>query len=225
MVVLRDGLTFTGWSHTPGTRQLTILVDFNRNHIYTVAYDVAAGQDVFDLDATYNSVELAHPEVLSETDDNGLLQLSFYPYVAWGIINNPTDWLQPDSEHARFNYRVNAGPVTIDGISYGAAAERYYEPIRVLVNGVLAKNITDYRNGYHPAFVDVPGQALVYQFIHVGRKLYFNRPIKGATIEVSYRWMTQYVKLIATLRGHQPVFNPYTPELVNCRIRMKTSRL
>jgi len=225
MVVRKNGEITSAWSHTPGTRTLQITGDYNRNSIYTVAYDVDSGQDVFDIDSLFNSIALVRPESFTETDDNGLLQLSFYPYIAWEIINNSEDWVQPDREHAKFNYRVDAGPTTIDGIDYGPDDERYYEPIRVLVNGVLARNITDYRGGFHPAFAEVPGQALVYQYIHVGRKLYFNRPISGATIEVSYRWLTQYVKLIATLRGHQPVFNPYTPELVNARLKMKTSRL
>jgi hypothetical protein len=222
--VRKNGVVTTDWSYL-GSRRMQITADFNRNNIYTVAYDVAGNQDVFDVDGTYDSVALVRPEMFTETDDNGLLQLSFYPYVAWEIINNSEDWVQPDDEHAKFNYRVDAGDILVDGITYGATAERYYEPIRVLVNGVLARNITDYRGGFHPAFVEVPGQALVYQYIHVGRKLYFNRPISGATIEASYRWITQYVKLIATLRGHQAVFNPYTPELANFRLKMKTSRL
>lgn len=222
--IRKNGIVTTDWSYL-GSRRIQITADFNRNNIYTAAYDVLAGQDVFDIDALYNSVALVRPEKFTETDDNGLVQLSFYPYVAWEIINNSEDWVQPDDEHAKFNYRVDAGPIIIDGISYGPDDERYYEPLRVLVNGVLARNITDYRGGFHPAFVEVPGQALVYQYIHVGRKLYFNRPITGATIEVSYRWITQYVKLIATLRGHQPVFNPYTPELRSVRLKMKTSRL
>lgn len=225
MVVRRNGEVVSNWTHSAGTKILQITTGFNRNDIYTAAYDVLAGQDVFDIDALFNSIPLVHPEQFSETDDNGLIQLSFYPYIAREIINNSTDWLRPDREVAKYNYRVNAGPVVIDGVTYSTIAERFYEPIRVVVDGVLARNITDYRDGYNPAFAEVPGQSLIYQYIHAGRKLYFNRPIKGATIEVSYRWMTQYVKLIATLRGHQPVYNPYTPELVDFRLKMKTSRL
>lgn len=225
MVLRRNGEVTTDWSHAGGTDELTITAGFNRNHIYTAAYNVAAGQDSFDIDSLFNSVELVHPEIFTNTDDNGLLTLSFYPYIAWEIVNNKQDWTKPDPEHARYEYRVGAGNTTIDGITYGDSAERSYEPISVLVNGVRARNITDYRGGNHPAFAEVPGEALVYQYIHVGKKLYFNRPVKGATIEVNYRWLTQYVRLIATLRGHQAVYNPYTPELVNYRLKMKTSRL
>jgi hypothetical protein len=145
--------------------------------------------------------------------------------VAWEVINDSENWVQVDLDHARYVYRVDAGPTTIDGITYGATADRVYEPIRVLVDGILARNRTDYRSGEHSAFVEVPGQALVYQYIHVGRKLYFNRPITGATIEVNYRWLTQYVRLVATLRAHKPAFNPYTPELLNYTLKMKSSRL
>lgn len=223
LTLYKDGVVNTSWSLS-GV-EVTITSRFNRNHVYTADYTSAAAQDTFDIDASYNSVPLARPETFSKTDDNGLLTLSFYPYVAWEVINNSNDWVKPDRSQARYLYRLAAGDVTIDGRTFGPSGAKEYAPIRVLVDGILARNITDYRGGFHPAFAEAPGQSLVYEYIHVGRKLYFNRPVEGATIEVSYRWLTQYVKLIATLRGHQAVVNPYTPELKNYRLRMKTSRL
>jgi hypothetical protein len=232
MVVRKNGAVVTTWSHTPSTKVLTITSGFHRNDIYTVDYDPLAGQDVFDIEASYDSVALERPETFQQTDDNGMIQLSFYPYVAWEIINDIKNWVKPDSQHAKWAYRWENGPLTIDGILYGrqtsptiVEGERYYEPIRVLVDGIAAKNITQYRDGFNPAFAQVPGQALVYQYIHSGRKIYFNRPIAGATIEVHYRWMVQYIKLVATLRGHQQVVNPYSPELAAYRLKLKTARL
>jgi hypothetical protein len=214
-----------GAGYSQSGRIITITTDYKKSDIYTIDYDVAANQDTFDLDATFDSVALVKPERFNQTDDNGMIKLSYYPYIAWEVVNNDEDWFRPALDHAKWMYRLEAGDVTIDGITYGPSGLREYEPLRVLVDGVLARNITDYRNREHPAFADAREDSLVYQYINVGRKLYLNRPITGSTIEVSYRWMSQYVKLNATLRGHQQVVNPYTPELQDFRMKMKTSRL
>lgn len=197
---------------------------FSRNSVYLIEYVPAPGQDSFDLAALYDSVALVRPEIFNRTDDSGAVQLRYYPFVAWEIINDNENWTKPDPMHARYIYRVQNGPVTIDGIAYGPDDLKVYEPIKVLVDGIQAQNITDYRGKVHPAFVATSEQALVYQYIHVGRKIYFSRPITGATIEVYYRWMAQYVKLVARLLGNQAVVNPYSPELRNFRLRLKTSR-
>jgi len=218
-----DGVTTTNFTLVGSV--LTITAGFNRNKVYTLDYDVAANQDQLDLDATYNSIPLSSPETFNETDDTGKVKLSYFPYVSREIINNEHDWHLVDPDNARWMYRAAAGITVIDGITYGPAGEMFYEPIRVVVDGIAAVNITDYISGRNPAFVDSPDQELVYRYIHVGRKLYFSRPIKGATIDVYYRWMAQYVKLVATLRGHQAVANPYTPLLNNYRIRMRTAQL
>lgn len=227
LVLRKNGKVDAGWTHTPGTKLVAITAGFHRNNIYTVDYDPLAGQDVFDIEALYDSVSLDKPDAFKATDDAGMIQLSYYPFVVWDIINDIKNWVQPDADNAKWSYRVEAGNVTIDGVNYGSASdrERYYEPVRVLVDGIAARNITKYRDGYHSAFAQVPGQALVYQFIHAGKRLYFNRPIAAATIEVYYRWMVQYVKLISTLRGHQQVVNPYSPELASYRLKLRTSRL
>lgn len=204
---------------------VTITANFNRNKVYTLDYDVAAGQDSLDLDAIYDSIPLSAPETFHETDDTGKVVLSYFPYVAREIVNNEQDWHLVDSDNARWMYRAAAGMVVIDGITYGPANAMFYEPLQVVVDGIAAVNITDYISGRNPAFVDSPDQELVYRYIHVGRKLYFSRPIKGATIDIRYRWMAQYVKMVTTLRGHQAVANPYTPILNDYRIRMRTSQL
>lgn len=217
-----NGVVTTDYTQTG--RTIHIDAGYNSNNIYTIDYDVAANQDILDVDATWNSAEVQRAETFKNTDDNGMIKLSYYPYVAWEIINNTADWAKTDPEHAEYTYRVDAGLVTIDGITYGVGNLRY-EPIRVLVDGIRARNITDYREGVHPAFVESPSQELIYQYLHAGRHIYFNRPVKNATISVTYRWMTQYVRLVSTLRGHRPVVNPYTPVLEDYKVRMKTSRL
>lgn len=221
--VYQDGVVVSGWTLV-GSRTLQITSGFSRNSIYVVKYVPVAGQDSFDLEALYDSVELVKPEVFGKTDDAGMIQLSYYPFVAWEIVNDKVNWSKPDPLHAKYIYRVQNGAVVIDGIAYGPDDAKVYEPIKILVDGIQGQNITDYRGKVHPAFIAAPEQALVYQYIHVGRKIYFNRPIAGATIEVYYRWMAQYVRLVARLMGHQAVVNPYSPELRSYRLRLKTSR-
>lgn len=207
----------------PNTVQITS--GYKRNAIYTFDYVAASGSDLFDVDGTYNSQALDKPEVFLETDDNGMIRLSFYPYVAREIINDDVNWYRADPSHAKYYYRLENGSTTIDGLDYGTGGLKSYEPVVVKVDGILAQNLTDYRNRIQPAFVDSRDEIVVYQYVHVGNKIYLCRPVKNSMVEVSYRWIGQYTKLVATLRGHQPVYNPYTPLLHNFRIKSKTSRL
>jgi hypothetical protein len=85
---------------------------------------------------------------------------------------------------------------------FAIVGERSYEPLIVHVGDIRAHNITDYLSGRHPAFLAATDDTLRYEFLHVGRKLYFNRPIQGRTITARYRWMTQYLQVLATLRSH-----------------------
>jgi hypothetical protein len=218
-------LLTSGTDFTTALPKLITLTSFRRNAIYTVDYTAATGSDLFDINAAYDSQPLDKPELFTETDDNGLIRLNYYPYLAWNIINDDENWYRPDPEHARYFYRVENGDVTVDNVAYGPSGQKSYDPISVKVDGILAQNLTQYRKRIQPAFVETAEEIIIYQYIHVGRKIYFSRPIAGSTIEVVYNWVGQYTRLVATLRGHQPVFNPYTPLLRNYRIKSKTSRL
>jgi hypothetical protein len=225
VAVRENGRAMAATEFTASMPNSITIPGFKRNAIYTADYTAAAGSDLFDIDAVYDSQSLDQPEIFTETDDSGLIRLNYYPYLAWEIINDDENWYRPDPEHARYYYRVENGDVTIDNIVYGPNGLRSYDPISVKVNGILAQNLTQYRKRIQPAFVETAEEIIIYQYIHVGRKIYLSRPVTGATIEVSYNWIGQYTRLVATLRGHQPVFNPYTPLLRNYRIRSKTSRL
>jgi len=203
---------------------VTILQNFNKNKRYTFTYTPLAGQDSLDVDSTYDSVELSSPEVFNSTDAQAMIDLKSYPYVAYDIVNSDGDW-QRSKDEARWSYRMAAGDVTIDGISYGPTSGlRTYEPLSVHVNGTKARNITNYRSRVHPGFYDDPEYPTILQYIHVGKRLYFNRPLTGVTIEVLYRWMVQYVRLNITLRGHNAVVNSYTPVISDYTIKVKSGR-
>jgi hypothetical protein len=205
-------------------RTVTILRDHSPNYRYTFTYVPASGQDVLDIDGTYDSVEVVTPEVFDHTDAHGMIELKSYPYVAYEIVNSDSDWARM-GEDALWSYRRGAGDTTIDGIAYGPTSGRsLYRPISCHVNGVLAVNITDYRKREHPGFRADPEDSPVLQYLHAGRKIYLSRPVTGVTIEVTYRWMVQYIRLNATLRGHGAVVNSYTPVLSNYRLKTRTGR-
>lgn len=91
--------------------------------------------------------------------------------------------------------------------------ERIYEPLVVTVGNVKAANITDYLGGRHPAFLATTDAAIQYEFLQLGRKLFFNRPITNKPIAIHYRWMSQYVQVHALLRSHTIGRVPQTPVL------------
>lgn len=100
-----------------------------------------------------------------------------------------------------------------------------YEPIRVYVNDVKAYNLTNYETFENPAFSDVPRAGRQLQFIHSGNILYFNTPIENARIEVFYSWLTEYVRVAATLRCNLPANTVLTPQVNQLRVELKTSKL
>jgi hypothetical protein len=81
--------------------------------------------------------------------------------------------------------------------------ERIYEPLIVHVGDIRAHNITAYETGKHPAFLAATDDQLRYEYLHVGSRLFFNRPIKDRALTVRYRWMSQYLQVHAALRSHQ----------------------
>lgn len=120
------------------------------------------------------------------------------------------------SGYLQVDYKLGIGVKTDDQVF--ALSENRYTPILVKVGGVVAKNITDYETLQHPSFSMSNSRDNEYQYIHAGRKLYFNQPIKGQEIRVEYNWVTDYVSLLGTLRCNK-MFNPdVTPKINNVRI-------
>jgi len=100
-----------------------------------------------------------------------------------------------------------------------------YEPIQVFVDDVKAVNTTDYLRGEHPAFSGGTDERKI-RYIQAGRNIYFDQSIgKDRKIQVTYSWLIQYLKLVATLRCHVPVDTIYTPKLDSARLRVKSTTL
>ncbi|RMG74287.1 MAG: hypothetical protein D6710_01855 [Nitrospirae bacterium] len=98
-----------------------------------------------------------------------------------------------------------------------------YEPIEVSVGGIKAKNITSYTDLEQPAFTISPSNDGEYEFIHDGKKLYFNQAINSAEILVNYRWMTKYAKVKCTLRTTKLVSPTITPQVNEVRLLLNTT--
>lgn len=114
--------------------------------------------------------------------------------------------------------------VEIDGVLYGLNSN-IYEPVQVFVNDQKAFNLTNYLTLEHQAFTPIQESGRRFQFIHAGRRLYFNTPIQGAKIEVFYSWRAQYLQLKAVLRSNIPVLTEVTPKLVDYKLKLKTTSL
>jgi hypothetical protein len=134
---------------------------------------------------------------------------------------------------------VTVGTKTVTGLTRGVdgtsaqahragtliVGERIYEPLVVHVGDIKALNITSYETGQHPAFLQTTDKNLRYEYLHVGRRLFFNRPILNKTVTVRYRWMSQYIQVLATLRSHAIGRISYTPVLKRYHVEVESSVL
>lgn len=100
-----------------------------------------------------------------------------------------------------------------------------YEPIDVEVGGVKAKNITAYQSIEQPAFNVADASDGEYEYIHDGNTLYFNQQISSSEIQVSYRWLTKYVRVNCILRSHKIVSPTITPQVNEYRLLLSTTIL
>lgn len=121
--------------------------------------------------------------------------------------------------------RFIIGRTTTHGrTTYGLNIDTY-EPIKVLVNGVRAINRTDYFSRQHPAFASQSeNNDKQYEYIQAGKAIYFNGPVNGK-ITVVYDWLTQYLKLVATLRCNVPIATIFSPKIDRVKMRVKTTEL
>jgi len=100
-----------------------------------------------------------------------------------------------------------------------------YVPIEVTIGGQSAKNISDYQTLEHPAFSIANVNDREYEYIHAGRRLYFNQPVEGIEIRVDYDWLTQHIKILSTLRCNKAINPDQTPKVDEIRLLMNTSIL
>lgn len=98
-----------------------------------------------------------------------------------------------------------------------------YSPLTITIGGILANNITDYEKLQHPAFSVAGRKDTEYQYIHAGRKIYFNQPISSKEIKVTYRWITESLSVLGTLRCNKALNPDVTPKVNEMRLLLNTS--
>jgi len=129
------------------------------------------------------------------------------------------DW----TGHIRAEYALGVG-LDIDGEVF-VFDNSIYEPISVTIGGQTARNVTDYVELQHPAFSIANNNDREYQFIHAGRRLYFNQQVSDIEIRVSYKWLTEHIKILGTLRCNKAINPDVTPKVDEIRVLMNTSIL
>lgn len=122
-----------------------------------------------------------------------------------GDLSIPSGYLYAD-------YVLGIGVKTDDQtFALGASS---YVPLTVTVGNRIAKNITDYEKFEHPAFSISADKSSEYEYIQAGKTLYFNINPGSLEIKANYRWITDYLTVLAVLRINQRV-NPDLPPKVN----------
>ncbi|RMH16978.1 MAG: hypothetical protein D6698_08985 [Gammaproteobacteria bacterium] len=139
----------------------------------------------------------------------------------------------PSGATTGFDFVQNTGYLTLDynlGVGFEVGDRIFvfddsvYEPLKVTVAGRAAKNITDYEKLEHPAFSISTDRDKEYEFIHAGRRLYFNQALPGEA-KVTYEWVTEHLKVLGTLRCNKAISPDSTPVVEEIRVLMNTSVL
>jgi len=88
---------------------------FDANAAYTVTYYAAESARKFSLRGV-DSTALLNPEEHTETDRDNRLQLNYYPYVEYAVINDTGEWTRDDAIEARWRFvPAVANRSSIDG--------------------------------------------------------------------------------------------------------------
>ena len=114
------------------------------------------------------------------------------------------------------DYTIGVG-VKSDNNIY-ALTDITYNPIKITVAGKDAKNITNYYTLIHPAFSVGSNTDSDIQYIQAGKKVYFNQDISGKEIRVYYNWLTEYIKILGTLKFNGPINPNLTPKVNQIRV-------
>lgn len=285
---------------------------FDQRAVYTISYWAKEEAATIDINDRINSDKTVEPETFDGVDKDNRVQLKYYPYVEYEIVNNADTWIQDDPNIPKWrfvptteNYTQGTVDVTggttvtgystnwitggaqelltglvngisgaafqlvgdsriypisgftsseglvtydpietgflpvgsqatglpyvigkvqeLDGQNYGLTNVNY-EPIEIYVNDVKAINRTDYSTLEHQAFIPVDPSSRIFEYIQAGKNIYFNANIDGK-IEIEYRYLTEYLKVNATLRSHKPVNAVTTPLIKDYTVRLKTSKI
>lgn len=203
---------------------LEITSNYSPNSVYSISYAPTPSAAIIDVPTDVRPTKIRVPEIATGTDSNGRLDIQYVPYIEYEVINDEDNFINQTDGLWEYRPTNPASTVTIGGITYNSTNPNY-EPIIITVNGVKAKNRTSYLSGEQPVFITDNLDTKVYQYFHMGRRVYFNRPLTETSISVEYSWLTQYAQVQITLRCFKQTGLDITPVIDNLTLRLKTSPL
>jgi hypothetical protein len=142
-------------------------------------------------------------------------QVQRWDSVATGAVFAGT-LTSPVTGQLTADYAIGVGVKSDDNVY--AITDLTYNPLRVVVAGKDAKNITNYATLIHPAFTVGSNNDNDMEYIQAGKKIYFNQDPSGREIRVYYNWLTEYIQILGTLKFNGPVNPNLTPKVNQIRI-------
>lgn len=175
---------------------------------------------------------------LDQLVSSSIFSLKNVPVLQTGLIGNiiDQDWVYgniADYTGAGFSSPLTGFlqiPYTVsvvyrDGDEIFGFDNLDYTPLNITIGGNKAKNITNYTDLEQPAFTVADSLDTEYEFIHDGKNIFFNQPIKGTETQIDYKWMTKYIKVNCTLRANKIVNPTVTPQVNEYRLLLHTTIL
>lgn len=142
-------------------------------------------------------------------------QIQRWNSLATGAVFNG-QLTSPVTGQLTSDYVIGVGVKSDDNIY--SITDLTYTPMRVVVAGKDAKNITNYATLVHPAFTIGSKTDSDVEYIQAGKKVYFNQDLTGREIRVYYDWLTEYIKILGTLKFNGPVNPNLTPRVNQIRL-------
>jgi len=185
-------------------------------------------------------------EVFDGNDKNSQIKLTYHPHIALSVINDITNFWRPDNNEGIWNLKGENGKVLaiensdvtqspvltnsanigvthtllkINGKKWGNIEEYFqrYEPIQILIDGEIARNMTDYLTGEKPSLMDQKTGSGIRYYIQNGNTIEFDGPIEGQ-IRVRYESLVANMRLCATLNCNRSFPRDLTPMVKNATI-------
>ncbi len=218
VIVPRQHFSF---QNTGDYGEVTMTGDFSRTAIYTVSYVPETGAMSILLPTILDSTALRVPETFDGTDEDSHISTHYIPYIEYEVVNDTARFAKREDESV-YEYLL-AAQHEADGITYDSGD--VYEPMKIFVNNVKAKNITDYEGGTQPAFTRDDRDSGIFQYFHVGSEVYFSETVPDKQITLEYNWMVQYVQVHATLKCFKQAGVDITPSVDRFTVKLETRPL
>lgn len=215
----------------------------DNSSVYTIAYFSVKGDEI-NLLEQLNSKPFE--ESFNGTDGRYGIELTYYPFIEYGVINDFKNFYYDNGD-----YIYSGPPNTIlafatnnpfermqipenlvnailqilylDGIPYGstASSQKVYSPISIYIDGVKARNITNYIGDEQPALSKNPIGQTNYEYIQRGNFITFGTDIVGKNIVVKYNVLAKQIAVNVVLRQTTIGDNSNTPVVKDITLLIK----